>query len=424
MLIGLVSFSVYCSAEEPFVRVLIFDDLPECGITPKSDFRIKTADDKVLCQLTADEWIHLKSSDAGIDLIDDNSRTTSSGNRIIIDSTSEFAEFELATYISNRHSDKNRTYKGTLDIFRKDDGKLEGVLELPMEQYLYGVVPSEIGVDAPMEAMKAQAVAARSETWISLEDRRYAGERYDICSDVGCQVFTGTYKSHPFTEQAVRETRGVVMYCQGAPVSGFYASCCGGHSENSEDVWPERGYFSFCRGSFDYSEAADLDHLTVEKDLRQFLTGPTKSYCHPATPGIPNWCKKKYRWTRRIEAETLTESISEIKPIGRVVALKPLQRGVSGRVKKLEIAGEKDSLIIELELAIRKAFRPMLSSAMFVIDIEGNPKHPDAFILTGGGSGHGVGMCQVGAMGMAGLGKSYEEILQHYYQGVTLKEVY
>lgn len=111
---------------------------------------------------------------------------------------------------------------------------------MPIEDYLKGVVPYEIGSDSPIEALKAQAVAARTEAIVALRSELYSGEHYDLTSDVECQIFSGDHKRTVQSDLAVELTRGLILTEHGKPINAYYSSNCGGHSETIKNVWPDR----------------------------------------------------------------------------------------------------------------------------------------------------------------------------------------
>ena len=146
---------------------------------------------------------------------------------------------------------EDRTYEGELNIYKTNENKFEVVVHLPLEQYLKGVVPYEIGTDSPLEALKAQAVAARSEAIIALNSKLYSGEHYDLTSDVECQVFSGNRRRTEKSDLAVDETKSLILSENGKPINAYYASNCGGHSELIINVWGDR------------PTPAILQHLTI-----------------------------------------------------------------------------------------------------------------------------------------------------------------
>ncbi|MCC5877650.1 MAG: SpoIID/LytB domain-containing protein [Candidatus Sumerlaeia bacterium] len=320
---------------------------------------------------------------------------------------------------------QDRSYPGKFHVRVNQEGLLDVIVTLPVEEYLLGVVPQEIGPDSPMEALKAQAVAARTETIVALRTRKYAGPGYDICADVACQAYSGTARYSDATAEAVAATRGIVLVHNGEPFSAYYASNCGGHSENIENVWPERsGPRPYWTGIPDSDETIDVN-LSDSRELRSWLDANPDVCCNPEIyPELPEWTKQNFRWVREFTAEELTAEVARKRDIGRVLAIEPVSRGVSGRMIQARFVGENGSFTVGPELAIRQVWSPPLRSAAFVVDTEGPADRPERFIIRGAGWGHGVGMCQTGAIGRALRGQDYTTILAHYYQESGLATEY
>ena len=134
-----------------------------------------------------------------------------------------------------------------------------------------------------------------------------------------------------------------------------------------------------------------------------------------------------FRWQVRLDAVRATELVTEKLDLdlGRILAMEPVERGPSGRLIRLRLSGEDATVVIGKELEIRRALSDShLYSSAFVIDTEGPADRPDAFVLTGAGWGHGVGLCQIGAAVMACQGSSYQQILKHYYPGTEIQRFY
>jgi len=320
---------------------------------------------------------------------------------------------------------EDRLYEGTIEIRATAEKKLSVVVVLPLERYLAGVVPYEIGNTTPMEALKAQTVAARSETIVGISSGVYAGKHHDICADVECQVFGGVGRRNAAIDQAIRETRALVLMTGFRPVGAYYASNCGGVSENVENVFPERTgpqpyWSSHVDGDFTLAKP-----LTDEAALREWLASEPKVNCNAVhNPGLSEWSRNNFRWQVMTSADTLTRWLNARANIGRVVRIDSIVRGSSGRILRATFVGDRGSFRVSDQLAFRQIWNPPLRSSCVVIDIEGPTERPTAFKLTGGGWGHGVGMCQSGAVGMALKGKTFLEILGHYYRTAEVKAVY
>ena len=411
----------------PPIRVLLINSVPEIHLVAHDSWNVKTLDGKDIATLD-------KNTSATISLKDGNIHIKSAGKSaavkgLVMESAAQQGILEIKKVPYGVGwwwaGTEDRKYEGRFEIRPLEKGFLEVVVTLPMEDYLPGVVPSEIGPTSPHEALCAQAVAARSEALLALSTGKYAGAHHDIGSDVESQAFSGRTKAAPQSDEAVNATRGLAMVYNGTPIPAYYASSCGGHTEDIRNVWPDRA------GEKSYWGAASFDgegmfthNLTKEEDFRKWLEDDPEVYCNPKKFKVPDWASKNFRWQRDISAEELTKWVSAKKDIGRVTGIKAIRRGPSGRMIEAEFVGEKGSLTVGPELAIRQVFDPPLKSAAFVVDIEGSKDRPEKFIIKGAGWGHGVGMCQTGAIAMAHAGKNFRDILEHYYPSAIVQAMY
>ena len=408
---------------EPDVRVRIIETLDQVSITPQSGALLDGAEVK--------GPIELEASDGSVRAVfhdaTDSTREIST-DVIRIQSTEPGGDFDIPGVPYGVgwwwEGTEDRTYEGTLEVRVNDAGHLTVIVELPVEEYLRGVVPSEIGSAAPAEALKAQAVAARSETMTALFERQYADEFSDICADVDCQVFSGIGKATAETDAAIQATRGIILSYDGKPIPAYYASNCGGHSESVESVWPDRDRGIPCWSARFEGPIEDPGDLTNEEVFRDFVTSKPNVYCNPFHfEELPDWTEKNFRWERETSAEEMSELIAKKEDIGRVVRIEPLKRGQSGRLESVRFVGTEGIYEEEIELSIRRLWEPPLRSSAFIVETEGGDR-PDTFRFIGAGYGHGVGMCQTGAMARAYEGQSFREILEHYYKDVEIQSVY
>jgi stage II sporulation protein D len=319
---------------------------------------------------------------------------------------------------------EDRVYEGELRLRATPGGTLSVVVALPIERYLRGVVPFEIG-GAPYEALRAQAVAARSEAMAGLRNRMYAGTGYDICGDVDCQVFGGLLKTTAGIDRAIATTRGVILQAKGKPLNAYFASNCGGFSEGIENVWPSRSGKRSYWGAYPDADSLTVDSLEDEEHVRTWLTSDPATFCNPnAHPGLPEWSRKYWRWNLSSAPDSLGLLAHGGLRAGRITRIDSVRRGRSGRIISAEFVGEKGRFTVSSELEFRQVWSPPLRSSCVVVDVQGPASRPDRFIVTGGGWGHGVGMCQSGAVGMALSGRKAEQILRHYYPGAEVKAAY
>jgi stage II sporulation protein D len=418
--------------DNPIIRVLLVDSVSSMCVTAKPAWTVSKLSGGKLGQLTADKatTIVLLNGELRLVTTTDTSAGIALGREaVVLESASEGGSLLIRKVPYGVgwwwESAEDRKYEGRIEIHPGPSGKLTVVAVLPLEQYLRGVVPSEIGADSPLEALCSQAVAARSAAVLALTDRIYAGTHHDICSDVACQAFSGISKCTAASDAAVTSTRGCVLVFDGKPVSAYYASNCGGFTEDIRNVWPDRASDRAYWGAacFDGEGTCTLD-LTTESGVRSWIEGDPVVFCNPHHFKVPEWSKKYSRWTRDVATTELTARVALKKDVGRVVGIRPLKRGASGRLIEAEFVGEKGTLKVSPELAIRQVLDPPLKSAVFVVDAKGPADRPDAFMIRGAGWGHGVGMCQTGAVGMANSGKGFREILKHYYPNATVEKLY
>lgn len=284
-----------------------------------------------------------------------------------------------------------KRYRGSLEILL-DNGKLSAVNELNIEDYLRGVVPSEMPAYWSPEALKAQAVAARNYALQRAEVTR--GDTYNVFSNISSQVYGGYDAESPATNRAVEETRGIVMLSGGSLVQAFFHSSSGGFTENCEDVWKEK--LSYIRGKAD-----------------------------PYDKNDPN-----YNWQVTYTAEQLKDTINYLGyKFKAVTGIEELARTSSGaRVEKIAVTGtaaDGKPLRVEISNADNVRIALDLKSALFKMEkTYDKNKRLTGVKITGSGWGHGLGLSQWGAGGMAKAGYNYQDILKYYYTGINLVSNY
>ncbi|WP_183361747.1 SpoIID/LytB domain-containing protein [Geomonas limicola] len=270
-------------------------------------------------------------------------------------------------------------YRGLLEVTPGERGLLV-VNELPLEEYLVGLINCEISSAWPMEAIKAQAVIARTYAVYQKQARR--GAPYQLESTVMDQVYEGCDLEDSRAARGVAETAGELLTYDGKVIQAFYHSNCAGHTESSERVWG----------------------LSIP-----YLRGVPCQYCQQANP---------VRWELNL---TLKKVEGALRAAGfQVAGLKELRvgsRNDSGRVQDVAVYAARGRIAVP-GVAFRKALGyGAVKSTNFEIRSFG-----DDVVVSGVGSGHGVGLCQWGAKQRAGDGFSYREILSYYYPGVTLSK--
>lgn len=285
----------------------------------------------------------------------------------------------------------NKRYRGDIE-FRLEDGKLTAVNVLNIEDYLRGVVPAEMPAYWSAEALKAQAVAARNYALQRVETNR--GSNFNVSSDTSSQVYGGYDAETPATNKAVEETRGIVMLSGGEIAAAFFHSSSGGCTEDSEDVW-----------------SGKVPYIKSKEDP------------YDKNDNYYNW---KVSYTTEQLIDKLAAAGYKFK---KITDINELARTSSGeRVKKLEIKGEGTNgkpLAVEICNADNVRIALGLRSSLFKFTSKYNSKKDLTGVeITGSGWGHGLGMSQYGARGMAEKGYNYQEILKYYYSGVVLAEDY
>jgi stage II sporulation protein D len=296
-------------------------------------------------------------------------------------------------------------YRGELTVQQAPRGGLTVVNRLDMETYLQGVVPREIGRATPeiYEAVRAQAVAARTYA-ISYLGRR-AEHGFDVYATVEDQVYGGAAAEDELVNRAVRETAGEVLVYAGAPINAYYHSTCAGHTAAIEEVWnsPPVPYLRAVR---------DLDPSGQAYDRASSRFTWTERWTHAELVGILN--------------RTLADSLRG-RRIGSIREMRVLERTPSGRVRSMRLETDAGTFHLGRD-RVRWILAPtrggILNSSRFDVRLERSGGRVAAIVAEGGGWGHGIGMCQVGAMGRARAGQDYRQILRAYYTGVEIVQWY
>ena len=351
---------------------------------------------------------------------------------------------------------ERQSFSGILQFIR-DANTLWAINTIPVEDYLTSVISSEMNPSAPKEFLKAHAVISRS--WVLSQimpsgcnepvmqektpDRiikwydHCQHKLFDVCADDHCQRYQGLSRiDNPNAEKAVRDTFAETLVCDGFLCDTRFSKCCGGVSEQFETCWQNehRKYLIPVRDT-DFRSASVPD-LTIEAEAEKWIRSAPPAFCSRPSGNILRQVLNSYdqettdfyRWSVRYSADTLSELFARKSGIdvGRITAITPVKRGPSGRIYELSVQGTIKSVIIGKELEIRRVLSEShLFSSAFVIDTEqdsdGNAK---AFVLTGAGWGHGVGLCQIGAAVMSDNGYNYREILAHYYPNTGIGKFY
>ena len=312
-----------------------------------------------------------------------------------------------------------RRYEGEIEVARDAAGMLSLVNVVDLEAYARGVVCAEMEPNYPPAALEAQAVAARSVALAS--QGRHRADGFDLCAEGHCQAYRGITDQTPAGNAAVAATRGEILTYNGRPASAVYHAICGGHTENAIDAWGGADV-PYLRGvpDADGPAARAGDYRNQDDRLRAYLTGFPAVNCRQ--PEYANLAR--FRWVRALTRQQVEKSLADMIDVGEVVDLRPLARGVSGRITRLEVAGTRATSTLSPELVIRQGLGGLPSSAFVVDRYCDDEGRAVVFVLWGAGWGHGVGMCQAGAAGMAAAGRDHREILAKYYPGTSIETLY
>ena len=280
---------------------------------------------------------------------------------------------------------KGMVVRGALVIIARDAGLLV-VNDLDLEAYVKSVVPSEVPVTWPFEALKAQAIVAR--TFALHKKGERGGQAFDVDATVQSQVYGGLGSEDPRASEAVDATAGIVVMHEGRLALTPYHSTSAGPTEDASEVW-----------------AIDLPYL--------------KGVACPFDED-----SSVYRWERRLPFDAIESALREAgHAVGSIATLTPLGRNRSGRVSAVRILHSEGELILKGELLRRIIGYQRLPSMRFdVVDVEAGPNGGFDVRLRGGGWGHGVGLCQWGMKTLSERGWTADRIIDYYYPGTNLDD--
>ena len=330
--------------------------------------------------------------------------------------------FENAKNSSNpwfKYSD--REYRGLMEIYPIAGRGLGIVNIVDMEVYLLGVVPSEVSSQWPYESLKAQAVLARTQAIIRRErGGTHKADGYHMCDGQHCQAYNGVMSEANTTDRAVLETEGELLTYHARPAYTFYHSNCGGYMQASSEVtgWGDSPYLT--------------THQDLPPDIARPIDSPWKFHQWitgdpPANCNYPGRVRSsEFRWLRIVKHKDMEFRINRDYNIGTLLDLIPLKRSPSGNVNSIRLVGSKKTVTVDREHLIRNILGfSSIKSTMFFIEVNRfkNGKVRNYWIY-GGGWGHGIGMCQSGAAGLAGkYNKNYREIIEFYFPGTKIKKI-
>ena len=369
-----------------------------------------------------------------------------------------------------------RAYRGGFDIspqtFSFEPAKHRSALRVinvvPLEEYLKGVVPWEMNPSAPLEALKAQSICARSITLSKIALQRHTADGYDICDYDHCQGYSGTDNEKPRTTLAVAQTAGLVVWYRGRVADAVYGTNSGGITAAASDVW--RGQPQpHLQSVRDFSPALHRATAQIvkpkmsEADWQRYCSQSLPTFARPGAAQFrvlasrrrtsslfqPGDLPEFYRWTRAISPQELAEALGSRTAMEKVTEMRVLERAASGHIKRLLINGKPvkpedsnnksplpgtqplpSSIVLDGDSQIRAMLSGRLGSttalpsSTFVVlprrDAAGNLT---AFVLKGAGWGHGAGMCQRGAQNRAAAGWNARRIINFYFRDVEVRKI-
>jgi len=263
----------------------------------------------------------------------------------------------------------SRWYRGRVSLILQGKG-VTAINLVDMEAYLYSVVGAEAIASWPLEALKAQAVAAR--TYAMYKSSTVSNRPFDLDTTTSTQVYKGLETEYVSTQEAVKTTQGQILTYNNKPILAAFHASSGGHTENVEDVWSSA--LPYLRGVVDYDQSSPV-----------------------------------FQWTKSFTQEQLEELI---KGVGKIKSFEPQRVTPNGRIIKIRVVGDKGAKLLTDD-QLRKILD--LRSTVFTISMDNS-----IFEFTGRGFGHGIGLSQWGTCYLAQQGITYDRILEHYYKNVQL----
>ena len=452
LFLGICIFSLLISTsnilgveKSPVLRVGIFLNQTEINIGGDGTFKIYNLKSNNLVSEEVDKIIKMLPHDKGIEIL--GKGVYSGPIKIVpVGSTKIMVVFNGQKY----------RYRGDIEIdIDKEHRKLNVINIIGIEEYLYGVLKKEISPRWPAEALKAQAVAAR--TFAIFNMNKYIDKGYNICASTNSQAYGGVNHEDPLTNRAIDGTRGMIISYKGKLINAVYHSDSGGYTEDSENVWGSfLPYLRSVKSKFE--EKVSPPHHTWtcsidEKDLTKKLQ--KQGYKVNSIVSIEPVKKsetgriselvfiidnnevinmKANDFRSLIGADLIRSTLFNIKVIGKEINIakdtedkKEIEDKEVQEESIKEVLEQKEDWTIKelLELMMKRKEEREKEKAEKIPEVEiVKSNTPLTFIFSGSGNGHGVGMSQWGAYGMALQGSSYQDILKYYYQGINIIKKY
>lgn len=342
---------------------------------------------------------------------------------------------------------KDYKWYGGFEYRRSTGGNINVINVVPVDDYVKGVLPYEMSPSWPLEALKAQAVCAR--TYALMQTKHYKSYKFDVCNTTDCQVYYGANNANAVTDQAAEETRGVVLTCNGELAGAYYYSSNGGASESSENVWstavahlvgkkdPYEAMISI--PGYTYSETYTFAQLTQLLQSKNYDIGTVNAAYVSKTTPTGNVAEITFTDTNgrvvRITGEKC-RTVFSTSMFGKKQTVRSMRFSIVGgettsKYFVNDASTGVDSVSGLYTISGNGTVSNYSGGETYVITSSGTMKLENkgtvgvgsGITITGAGSGHNVGMSQYGAKAMAELGCGYEEILNFYYTGIRLERI-
>jgi stage II sporulation protein D len=399
------------AANATAVRVGLIVDTSAVEVTSTGDFTVHTEDGRELGRLRGGQTLAFRDAGSTVTM---ESRGGPAGSAMQPPTGVAGAGLRPPLIVrpaaaGGTLSVRGNAYRGELRIQQATGGGLTVVNRLDMETYLLGVVPREIGrfeLDI-YEAIKAQAVAARTYAVTYLGRRQQQG--FDVYATTEDQVYGGAGAENETVNRAVRETAGEILTYNGQPITAYYHSTCAGQTAAIDEVWNN----------------PPVPYLVSVRDV------DPSGQAYDRVSSRFSWTE---RWTHEQMVNVLNRSLADSlrgRRITRIEDMRVLERTPSGRVRAMRITTDAGSFTVGKD-RVRWFLVPIrngsptgiLNSSKFDVSLTRGGGRVTEVVASGGGWGHGIGMCQVGAMGRARAGQDYRTILRTYYPGTEIRKAY
>ncbi|ARV58351.1 amidase [Nostocales cyanobacterium HT-58-2] len=345
------------------------------------------------------------------------------GKRYNLDDLEISSDKNLIRVNETKKPENARLYAGEMSLQPNAYGSYTLVNKVPLETYLRGVVPYEIGANAPKSATEAQAIIAR--TYVLRNLHRFAIDGYQLCANTHCQVYYGLSGVTPNTDRAIAATRGMILTYGNDLVDALYSSTTGGITASFSDVWngDDRPYLQPIVDAPSHS-VWNLSgrNLADENEFQRFIS---------LKQGFNESQRDLFRWRRETSLKDITKGLQKFLKVKKspyakfktIREMKVAERSKSGRILKLDVKTDIGTFSLHKD-EVRSAFAAPVSTLFYLQPLNKGKSELWGYAFVGGGLGHGVGLSQIGAQNLAKLGWSSPKILQFYYPGTKIQILY